>query len=233
MGFDTMKYYVYRVLLEGEVVYVGKGSGNRVNHVLSGCSHNSKINEAYFRNKLLGEPAMTVEIVEYFTTSKEALKAESVLVKTLNPDYNIFRCTDAEALSLTKDITNYEDFVYYIKGCYQDYSEQSSSNKPHNLKWYVYSKLNSPVWSKYSSFLEKCYEELVDSTDDLRSSNKGRPRKSIPDMLKMTGIERSAFYYYQRKVCKKFSVYSEEDVTVAEQWLENKRKSFPNWVQLL
>jgi|TARA_A100001391_G_scaffold141360_1_gene99224 hypothetical protein len=222
------KYYVYKVTLEGRVVYVGKGSGTRINHVSSGCSHNSKINEAYFRSKLLGEPPLKVEIITYLETSKEALAEESRLIKELDPDYNTFRCSDSEALSVNKNITSYESFVEYIQECYKAYLESTTSSNPHNLKWYVYSKLNSTVWEGYSNFLQNYYSELRNSTKDSRVNNKGRPRKSFPDKLGMNSSERTAFYYYQRKMGEKFSMSSDKDIDEVVAWLDNRRKSSPN-----
>ena len=89
MGFDTMKYYVYKVFLKDEVIYVGKGQGDRSKHVLSGKSHNVKLNEYYFKHKLLGEMLPFVKKVKYFEEECEALQYETYLIRDLLPDCNI------------------------------------------------------------------------------------------------------------------------------------------------
>lgn len=86
---DTEQYYVYIVTLVDEIVYIGKGQGRRVNHVLSGKSHNKFINEAYYRSTLLGEPMMEVEISQWFSKEKAALSYENRLIKENKPKFNV------------------------------------------------------------------------------------------------------------------------------------------------
>ena len=45
------KYYVYAAYgLDGELLYVGKGSGERYKHCINGCSAVKDLNRYYFRN---------------------------------------------------------------------------------------------------------------------------------------------------------------------------------------
>ncbi|APC44304.1 hypothetical protein [Pseudoalteromonas phage PH357] len=85
----TKKFYVYKVLVKDEVIYVGKGQGGRCSHVLSGKSHNAKLNEYYYRHTLLGDECPVVKKVKYFEEDGLALKYESYLIRDLLPDCNI------------------------------------------------------------------------------------------------------------------------------------------------
>lgn len=83
------KYYVYCVKLRGKIVYIGKGSGDRYKHALSGISHNKGLNELYFKHQLgLGEEP-TIHIIEYFSTSDKAYYAEAILIEELQPECNV------------------------------------------------------------------------------------------------------------------------------------------------
>lgn len=96
-------YYVYKVLLKGEVIYVGKGKGRRSRHVLSGKSHNFKLNEYYFRHTLLDEPCPVVKKVKFFKEEDKALQYETYLIKDLLPDCNIMlKSTSSEKVKPTK-----------------------------------------------------------------------------------------------------------------------------------
>ena len=81
------KYYIYKVYLGKDVVYVGKGKGKRYQHYLSGCSHNDKLNEIYFRHKLLGETKPVVKVTPMFDEDM-ALSAEHMYIRLDNPVCN-------------------------------------------------------------------------------------------------------------------------------------------------
>ena len=81
------KYYVYVAYgVEEEVLYVGKGSGERYRHCLFGGSTNPDINRYYFQNGEFG--SITVNKDEHFETDEEALEHEKYLIKTLKPLFN-------------------------------------------------------------------------------------------------------------------------------------------------
>ena len=83
---ESPKHYIYQATKDGEVVYIGKGVGNRVNHLKSGRSHVYHANECYF----LGVP-FNVEIVEYFDSRLGALSKEAELIFQIKPIWNIDR----------------------------------------------------------------------------------------------------------------------------------------------
>lgn len=59
-----MKYYVYHAYgLNGELLYVGKGSGDRYKHCNSGVSHCFELNRYFFE---YGADSIHVEIEKYF-----------------------------------------------------------------------------------------------------------------------------------------------------------------------
>lgn len=78
-----MKHYVYIARLDGEVVYIGKGTGERYTHVTSGTSHCYLANKAHFEGK-----NVTVEVTEHFETSEEALAREAELIEHYKPVWN-------------------------------------------------------------------------------------------------------------------------------------------------
>lgn len=227
---DDYEHYVYEVTLSDEVVYVGKGIGGRVNHVLSGKSHNKFINEAFFRSELLGEPPLQVKIVKWFPTSEEALSFESVMIGKLCPAFNIQQNPKISTVD-----TEYSDHFLWesitlgeikdkLREEHQHYLTHSKDPNPHNLRWFVHSKTLSRRWEPYVELLNEFLEELIDCYVDKRGSNKGRPRKSLPDRLDMTKKERASFYYFQRTQGVVYSPESEEDIKYINSWLEDKRR---------
>lgn len=77
-------WYVYIGYLEDQVVYVGKGSGNRLNHLNSGISSSYAANQNHF----LGEtPVNTIKHAS-FMDEVEAFLFESKLIIELNPLWN-------------------------------------------------------------------------------------------------------------------------------------------------
>ena len=56
-----MKYYVYKATgLNNEILYIGKGSGDRYKHCNSGISSNFELNKYYFEN---GSDSIRVDIL--------------------------------------------------------------------------------------------------------------------------------------------------------------------------
>lgn len=81
------KFYVYVAYgVNNEILYVGKGSGNRYKHCLSGASNCSAINKYYFQNGESG--CISVDILKYFSSNKEALKYEVDKIAALTPLFN-------------------------------------------------------------------------------------------------------------------------------------------------
>jgi len=83
------KYYVYVAIKEDEVVYVGKGTGSRYKHLISGKSHVYEANECFFMGI-----NFTTKIIASFDTSEEALSFESKMIKDINPTWNSTRSRD-------------------------------------------------------------------------------------------------------------------------------------------
>ncbi len=249
------KYYVYKVFLNKEVIYVGKGQGSRSSHVLSGKSHNSKLNEYYFRHKLLGEDLPFVKKVRFFEEEEEALNYETYLIKDLLPDCNVRgtkikkeigrkrgkktqkRKDTVKKFKITKEVTkkvpkvqedvtidlpdNYEDFYQHMESLYKDYIKQSSSENPHPLKWFCYSKKVGKRWQKYIPYLDKMFSEL-DKEDKLNPSKVGR-KQGFPAIFNLTSGEKTAFYRMQKKLEGYLDPDNEEDYVKAEKWLEEYR----------
>ena len=71
---DKKSYYVYVVVVDGEVKYIGKGKGDRYKHAVSGSSSVPELNKDYFNGKLI-----EVRIVHgnRNLTEKEAISLEA------------------------------------------------------------------------------------------------------------------------------------------------------------
>ena len=82
------EYYVYGAYgLHGELLYIGKGSGNRYQHCNSGISSNKALNRYYFAN---GEGAcIKVRKLHTNLTNSEASRLETLEIKSLQPLFNI------------------------------------------------------------------------------------------------------------------------------------------------
>lgn len=243
------------MFLDKEVIYVGKGQGSRSNHVLSGKSHNAKLNEYYYKHVLLGEDLPFVKKVRFFDEEDEALRYETYLIKDLLPDCNVrgtknkketrrergkktqkrkdivkkAKITKEVVQKVTKvqeDVTidlpdNYKDFYQHMESLYDEYINQSSSDNPHPLKWFCYSKKVGKMWQKYIPYLDKMFSEL-DKEDKLNPNKVGR-KQGFPAIFNLTSGEKTAFYRMQKKVGGYLDPNNEEDYVKAEKWLEEYR----------
>ena len=91
------KFYVYVAYgVNNEVLYVGKGKGERYKHCLNGASNCREINQYYFQNGCDG--SIKVEILNYFNSDEEALSFEKEkifeMLPLFNKDHNPSRSTN-------------------------------------------------------------------------------------------------------------------------------------------
>ena len=91
--YDTFKaskdseHYVYVAYgKDGDVLYVGKGIGDRYKHCDSGISSNYLLNRHHFNSSYNG--GMIVDIVKTFDNDTDALIYEKELIFKLDPLYN-------------------------------------------------------------------------------------------------------------------------------------------------
>lgn len=83
-GKTPSKYYVYLATdKDGNVVYVGKGSGWRYLHINSGTSGTYELNRQHF----LGE-SFTVRLVRSGMTEEVSLEVEAEIISMFSPKYN-------------------------------------------------------------------------------------------------------------------------------------------------
>ncbi len=105
---ERKDYYVYICFLFDEIVYVGKGTKDRIKHCNSGTSSNLKLNQAFFKY------------------GKEALKAVKVLED----------CTESEALSTEKhyiDLCKQQGISLYNQGVEYEIEATVHQLKPWGL----------------------------------------------------------------------------------------------------
>jgi len=88
MGFKSnhQDHYVYILEYEGRCLYIGSGRKSRINHVLSGISHNKYLNEFSFYCDR--EKATIYKFAENLT-KEESLKIELEEIRRRRPYLNI------------------------------------------------------------------------------------------------------------------------------------------------
>lgn len=213
----TKKFYVYKVFLKDEVIYVGKGQGSRCQHVLSGKSHNAKLNEYYYRHTLLGDECPVVKKVKYFEDDELALKYESYLIRDLLPDCNIrgakdkFQCKSkpkarkkpnvekvkqpVQEETIEDNLINlpdtYEEFYKHMEGLYESYLENSVAKEPQPLKWFCYGKMDGKMWQPYLEFLKRMFDEL--DLEHKQNPIKTGRKEGFPKLLNFTIQEKRVF----------------------------------------
>lgn len=80
-------YYVYVLKYRNKNLYVGYGKGDRINHVLSGTSHNKALNT--FVAFGFDKKEIFLEKVLSNLTDKQAKNIERSLIDNLMPIFNI------------------------------------------------------------------------------------------------------------------------------------------------
>lgn len=81
--FKPKKSYVYVVVYKSEIVYIGKGNKGRWKHSNNGKSHNTNLNELFYKGEVVD-----VFILQDGLSDGEALRLESELIKEINPAFN-------------------------------------------------------------------------------------------------------------------------------------------------
>lgn len=168
------KYYVYHVLLEDEVVYVGKGCGDRYKHPLSGKSHNKYLNELYFRHSLLEEAIANVVKVRDNLEEDVAYRIEREYIQDLLPKGNVQlkqpkinsskKAPAKESKKVKKEAgeqedtlielpNNYENFKQYIQYLYDQKEDRCVS-----IREFVKSKKLNKSWKPMYSFIDNFLE---------------------------------------------------------------------------
>lgn len=229
------KYYVYEVTFEGETIYVGKGQGSRVNHVLSGKSHNRRLNEYVFRHELLSESLPSVHIVQYFSEESLAFKFEEYLIRDKLPECNIRLCakpkikTKAKAktkISRSKAVkkvkvkeqskdtlfslpSNYDNFCRHIEDLYSESEERGCVT---NLRSFVYSKQFSPSWEGMLPWITRFLEELPDN----RKGNGGHNMDNISREFSLDKVERKKLNNFKTYYKKTKGVPPSEEEVLAK-----------------
>lgn len=79
----TKGHYIYFTSVNGEIVYIGCGTGDRYLHTISGCSGNRELNRLYFANA-----PMITEVYAQGLSKKDAHAMERRLIATYKPKCN-------------------------------------------------------------------------------------------------------------------------------------------------
>lgn len=211
-------YYVYKVFLKDEVIYVGKGQGSRCNHVLSGKSHNAKLNEYYYRHTLLGDECPVVKKVKYFEDESECLAYEEKLIVEILPECNI-RLNSGNSVC-KKDVHLSFDILERNYLSYKD----STTVAPLTMYMWLNNKINN---TSNGDIIKSLMEDNMEKVMSYRITNGGAP-KTFKGLLEMTEGEYCAFKRYCKKVgvkLKDLSVDSEDDFGFVKTFLSDRRSS--------
>jgi hypothetical protein len=89
--FKSGKYYVYQHILEGTVVYIGKGSGGR-------AWSKERVQQDHYEQ--LEQDNIEVKIICSDLSEEEALAIERCLIKLRNPIFNTVHATNFNQLPI-------------------------------------------------------------------------------------------------------------------------------------
>jgi hypothetical protein len=81
------EYYVYACVVLSQLVYIGKGKGNRLDHCTSGTSHVYELNRDFFR---YGKEAFNVFKVVVYMTEEDALEMEKAAITWYGAECNLY-----------------------------------------------------------------------------------------------------------------------------------------------
>lgn len=91
------KYYTYAGYYRGILIYIGKGTSDRVHHLVNGQSGSELINDFYFRVKYLNDIGIVPKLISTYRTSEAAANAERKLISKYQPYCN--KCAGRQSLS--------------------------------------------------------------------------------------------------------------------------------------
>jgi hypothetical protein len=104
-------HYVYVLEYQGKCLYIGSGRGSRINHLLSGVSHNVFLNEfSFYCDK---DKAVIYKIAENLS-KEDSLKIELEEIKNRGPYFNIndvWERLDPEATARAVVLDTREKFI--------------------------------------------------------------------------------------------------------------------------
>lgn len=147
-------FYVYQLKYYDDVLYIGCGFGNRLDHLLSCTSHNSYLNR-FASLGYIEEHISITKLQENIPDKKEALKIESKFIKELKPLFN-----------KTKEHDYYEYFAGKSHKV-EYYLEQHKFNRMFDvLKW----GKSAPYIDSFKEQIKKLEDrlsEVIDQNDRL------------------------------------------------------------------
>ena len=237
---EDFNYYVYKVIVDNRLVYVGKGKGSRLNHVTSGSSHNSKLNEYYFRYKLLNETEPLVHIVKEFIYEGSALRYEKFLIRKYLPECNSTYITPVSNIRHTKNkdksgkvsVVSGKDTSWSFDNLLENYLfyKESTLKPPLTMTTWLKNKLNNSRNPCYVKFLQETLTTHAEEIHAQRITEGGAPR-SFKSILSMTEGEYCAFKRYCKKLnkpLKSLSVDDNADCLFVKNFLYNRRNKIKN-----
>lgn len=80
-------FYVYEMIYNKRCLYIGKGCGNRFDHLLSCKSHNPYLNK--FAAYGYDESLLSINLIEENLNESDAFKSEIEYIKSKNPLFNV------------------------------------------------------------------------------------------------------------------------------------------------
>lgn len=93
------RYYVYVCLVNDSPVYVGKGTGKRYLHCVSGKSSSVGLNRDFF---LWGKKAFEINIVDYDLSEDDAYTLERMVINNLiSQGYDLYNCDYQSMLDMS------------------------------------------------------------------------------------------------------------------------------------
>lgn len=145
MNHSENNYYVYKVVLGTDILYIGFGSGDRYKHGLSGCSHVYELNKLHFE----GADVRVKKVHENLSKS-EARRIEHTMIKSLSPKYNIM---GNKPVLIAKSVSNMVNVISKDM-CNNKMAVEIYTFMCENMKWWLkgmyvnISRSSNPIFSQ-------------------------------------------------------------------------------------
>lgn len=106
------EYYVYACRVLGQLVYIGKGKGNRLDHCTSGISHVYELNRDFFK---YGKEAFDVFKVVVYMTEGDALEMEKAAITWYEESCNLYNKIHLNSPKYDCNVELAKDFEHFYR----------------------------------------------------------------------------------------------------------------------
>ncbi len=204
------RYYVYCGMVNRELVYIGKGTGSRTNHLNSGTSSCYKANKAHFNGHTIEVMFMVTDMIE-----SKALEVEARLIMKFKPAWNTQIVNTGIHVSWSKELleNSIRDYLLFLpKGMYASVRDMAKFMGVHNSAIYVYAKKfdidltclkycradKAPRAATQASKLSNASNKRLQVAINVFTDKKNKVAK-MPALLKSHGVSQRTLANYKKE----------------------------------